>query len=154
MANVPSTTKNIPGQGGQQGTHQSGQQGHQGGNEPKGRTDEGIMGKAREAGSAVLDKAKDAAGAAGEYAGTAAGSVAGGMKSLAGTIRENLPREGVLGTASRGVADSLESGGRYLQEEGLGGMMDDLSTLVRRNPLPALCVGIGLGFLLARMTRS
>lgn len=154
MANTPGTTKINPGQGGQQG-----QQGQQG------RGDEGLLGKARETASAVMDKAKDAASsaargagelasAAGERAESATSSVGGGMKSLAGTLRENLPREGMLGTAGRGVADSLESGGRYLEQEGLGGMVDDLSALIRRNPLPSLLVGIGLGFLLARMTRS
>jgi uncharacterized membrane-anchored protein YhcB (DUF1043 family) len=33
-------------------------------------------------------------------------------------------------------------------------MTDDLTNLIRRNPIPALFVGIGIGFLLARVTRS
>src|SRR5262245_19293019 len=120
MANAPSTPKHTPGQGG---------------NEPRGR-DEGITEKARDAAAGVMDKAKDvassaartageAASAVGERAEAAASSVGSGMQSLAGTLRQNLPREGALGTAGRSVADSLESGGRYLEQEGLSGMMDD-----------------------------
>jgi hypothetical protein len=33
-------------------------------------------------------------------------------------------------------------------------MADDLSGVIRRNPIPALLIGIGIGFLLARSTRS
>jgi hypothetical protein len=72
---------------------------------------------------------------------------------MAGTVREHAP-SGVMGTAASRVADTLESGGRYLREEGLRGMGEDLTELVRRNPIPALLIGIGVGFLLARVTRS
>jgi hypothetical protein len=74
------------------------------------------------------------------------------MSSLAGSVRENMPHEGMMGTASNYVADALESGGRYLQEEGFRGMADDMTNLIRRNPIPALLVGIGLGYLIARST--
>jgi hypothetical protein len=76
------------------------------------------------------------------------------MKSLASSIREHTPRSGVMGTASSAVANTLESGGRYLEEEGLRGIGEDLTNLIRRNPIPALLVGIGVGYLLARATRS
>jgi hypothetical protein len=76
------------------------------------------------------------------------------MKSLAGTIREKAPHGGFVGQASSTVAETLERGGRYLEEQGLSGIGDDLTNLIRRNPIPALLVGIGVGFLLARATRS
>jgi hypothetical protein len=76
------------------------------------------------------------------------------MKSLASTIREKGPHEGMLGSASSAVANSLESGGRYLQEEGLGGIGDELTGLIKRNPLPSVLIGIGIGFLIARATSS
>ncbi len=121
------------------------------------------MDKAKELGSAVVDKAKEAASAVaqtigeagsalGEKAREATSAVGGGMKSLAGSIRENTSRAGVLGTASSSVAGSLEKGGRYLQEEGLRGMAENVARLIRRNPLPALAIGLGVGFLLARVT--
>jgi hypothetical protein len=125
------------------------------------------MDKAKEMASSMLDRAKDAASSmahtvgdagstVGEKANEATSAVGSGMKSLAGTIRENTPREGVLATASSAVANTLEGGGRYLQEEGLGGMAEDATNLIRRNPIPAVLVGIGIGigigFLLAKIT--
>lgn len=121
------------------------------------------MDKARELASSVMDQAQDAASsivhtigdveaAAAKKAQDATTALGSGMKSLAGSIRENLPREGVLGTTSSSVAESLESGGRYLQQEGLGGMAKDVSDLIRRNPIQAILVGVGVGFLLARIT--
>ena len=88
----------------------------------------------------------------GEKANDATAAVGSGMKSLAGTIRQAMPDDGVLGTASSSVAESLESGGRYLQQEGIGGMAKDVTNLIRRNPVPAVLAGIGIGFLLAKVT--
>jgi hypothetical protein len=81
-------------------------------------------------------------------------SVGSGMRSLAGSLRESLPHEGMLGSASSAVADTLDRGGRYLQEEGLRGITADFTELVRRNPIPAVLIGVGVGFLLARSMRS
>jgi ElaB/YqjD/DUF883 family membrane-anchored ribosome-binding protein len=73
------------------------------------------------------------------------------MKSLAGTIRDQGPHEGFLGDATSTVAKTLEQGGRYLQKEGVSGMADDVTDMIRRNPIPAVLVGIGVGFLLAQL---
>jgi hypothetical protein len=116
-----------------------------------------------DAGAAGMEKAKDAAtsvghavseagAAVGDKANEATTAVGGGMKSLASSIRQHSPHEGVLGSASSSVADSLESGGRYLQEEGLRGMAADVTALIQRNPIPSLLIGIGIGFLLAKVT--
>jgi ElaB/YqjD/DUF883 family membrane-anchored ribosome-binding protein len=110
--------------------------------------------KAKDVAQTGWDKTKDAANAAGHVAENATSSVGGGMESLAGTIREKAPQEGMLGNAASTVADTLEKGGRYLREEGLGGMADDLTDTIRRNPLPSVLVGVAIGFLLARATRS
>jgi ElaB/YqjD/DUF883 family membrane-anchored ribosome-binding protein len=114
--------------------------------------------KAQDAGSQAADKAKEALRSTGEAVGQAvdagASSVGGGMKSLASTIRQQGPHEGMLGNASSTVARGLEQGGRYLQKEGLTGMADDLSEVIKRNPIPAVLVGIGIGFMLGQLTRS
>ena len=110
--------------------------------------------KARDVAQTGWDKTKDAAQAAGHMATHATESVGGGMESLAGTIRDKAPREGMLGNAASTVADSLEQGGRYIREEGLSGMADELTNTIRRNPLPAVLIAVGIGFLLARATRS
>jgi len=108
--------------------------------------------KAKEVASNVADKAKDVACNAGQKAEDAAHAVGSGMQSLAGTVREKLPQGGVLGAAGSTLASGLENTGRYLQQEGLKGMGQDLTDLIRRNPLPAILIGVGLGFILARAT--
>ncbi|HXG11521.1 MAG TPA: hypothetical protein VNK04_17330 [Gemmataceae bacterium] len=113
---------------------------------------QGMMEKAKDVAAGAARSAGEAMAAAGRRAEDAAATVGSGMQQLAGTIRENAPREGMLGTASSAVARTLESSGRYLQEEGFRGMLDDLSGLIRRNPIPAVLIGIGIGFLLARTT--
>jgi phage-related protein len=110
--------------------------------------------RARDAASGAQHMAGDVASNIGHKAEDATSAVGGGMKSLAGQVREHGPREGVFGSATSAVADTLEKGGRYLQEEGLRGIGEDLTNLIRRNPIPALLVGIGVGFLLARATTS
>jgi ElaB/YqjD/DUF883 family membrane-anchored ribosome-binding protein len=103
---------------------------------------------AQEAASSVAHKASDVASAAADRADDAISSVGSGMSTLAGQVRQNAPREGTLGSAAGAVASGLEQGGRYLQEHGFGDMADDMTSVVRRYPLPALCVGFGVGFLL------
>ena len=99
--------------------------------------------KGREMAGYVSDKAKATAT-------SATNTVGEGLKSLGDTVREKAP----AGTATTAVADSLEHTGRYLQEEGLSGAANDLTDLIRRNPIPALLVGIGFGFLIAQATST
>ena len=94
---------------------------------------------------ALADTARDWASTAGQKASDAAGAVSSGAASLAGTVRENLP-------GSEYVADAIESGTRYFQENSFRDMADDVAGIIRRNPIPALLVGVGIGFLLARAT--
>jgi len=107
------------------------------------QTGEFIRDKAGQAGEFMKDKADQAAGTAGK-----------GMENLAGTIRDRGPREGILGKATSTVADTLDRTGQYLENQGFSGMAEDLTTMVRNHPLPALLLGIGLGFMLARLTTS
>lgn len=117
--------------------------------------------RTREAASTVTQRAGEMAANVGQRAGEmavnvgqraedATASVGSGIQALAGTIREKGPHGGRLGSASSAVADTLDRGGDYLQEEGLRGIGTDVTNLIRRNPIPALFVGIGIGFLLAR----
>jgi hypothetical protein len=108
--------------------------------------------KAKDLASSAVNRVEEMTNKAEKKADSAVHSVGSGIEELAGTIREKGPHEGVLGTATTKVANTLESGGHYLQEEGLSGMAEDLTNVIRRNPIPALFVGIGIGFLLARAT--
>jgi cell division septum initiation protein DivIVA len=110
--------------------------------------------KARDTASSIGHSASDAASNVGHRAEEATSNVGSGMRSLAGQLRENLPHEGMIGTASSRVADTLDRGGRYLQEEGLQGIASDVTSLVRRYPVPAILICLGVGFLMARSLRS
>jgi len=104
--------------------------------------------RAQEAASNVANQARDVASRAGQQADNAMSSVGESISSLAGTIRENAPQEGMIGNAAGAVADRLQSSGLYLQEHGLGDITDDLGSVIRRYPLPAVGLALGLGFLL------
>jgi len=128
--------------------------------------------KAKEAGGNFADKAKEVGGNfadkassavqgtrkiaenLGDRAEGAMHAVGSGMKAASETIRENLPQSGMLGSATNRVADTIESTGRYLEEQGFGDIGKDLTGMVRRNPVPALLCAAAIGFLLARATRS
>jgi hypothetical protein len=113
-----------------------------------------VADQARDAASSVADKAREAGAAASRTAENLTHRVGSGLESAADTIRDRGPNSGMFGNATKSVADSLESGGRYLQEEGLSGMADDFTQLIKRNPIPALLLAFAAGVLLARVTRS
>jgi gas vesicle protein len=107
--------------------------------------------KAKQTASNVADKAKQVASNVGDRADSAVSGAGKGMENLAQTIRDRGPHEGILGSASSSVASTLESGGRYLEEQGLSGVAEDLTNVIRRNPIPAVLIGVGVGFMLARL---
>jgi len=161
---------------GQTGTHaghtgghgnQSGQ-GGQGGNQGN----QGIAQTAKDMGGQFVEKAKEMGGQFadkatgvmqgakkmtenfGERAGDALHSMGSGMKSAGETIRESMPQSGVLGSAGSRIADTLDSTGRYFEEHNFGNIGEDLTGMIRRNPIPALLCAAAIGFLLARASRS
>jgi uncharacterized protein YjbJ (UPF0337 family) len=95
-------------------------------------------------------KAQELGTAAAEKVGGATRVVGEKMSSLAGTIRENVPQEGTLGSAAQTVANQLDNAGSYLQDKALGNMTQDVSELIRRYPIPSLLIGVGIGYLLSR----
>lgn len=107
----------------------------------------------QQAASTAMGKAQELAGAASKRVDDATTALGERVKSVGGTIRDHGPREGMLGSATGAVADSLEHTGRYIQEEGIMGMAEDVTELIRRNPIPAMLVGVGIGFMLAKMFR-
>jgi hypothetical protein len=121
--------------------------------------------QAQDKANTAADKAKEALGHAGEAVSSAASAVGAtadraasaagtGMQSLADTARRHLPHEGVMGTASKYVTDSLEAGGKYLEDKGLSGMTEDFGNLIKNHPIPAVLIGLGIGYLLGRALRS
>jgi ElaB/YqjD/DUF883 family membrane-anchored ribosome-binding protein len=122
-----------------------------------------VKDKAKDLGSAALQQTKDAASTighrmsdaasyVGQKADDATSAAGGGLKSLASQVRQNAPHEGMMGSAASGVASALDRTGEYLREQGLSGMASDFTNLIRRNPIPALLIGVAVGFLFARAT--
>jgi hypothetical protein len=106
--------------------------------------------KASEMASNLGHKAQDLASTAASRADDTLASVGEGMSSLAGTVRQNAPREGMLGSAAGTLADTLQAGGKYLQEHGLEDMGEDVRGFVRQYPLGSLLAVFGLGLLMGR----
>jgi ABC-type transporter Mla subunit MlaD len=120
----------------------------------KARDTEGqVADKVKDFASQTADRAKDFGKSATNMANTATARVGSGVESMADKLRDSAPREGVVHDAASKVADTLERSGRYLQEEGLAGMADDLTNVIKRNPIPAVLVGIGVGYLIAHALR-
>lgn len=147
------------GQGGQ------GNQGGQGGSQGIAQTAKDMGGqfveRAKEMGGQFADKASGAVQGArkmtenlGERAGDALHTMGSSMKSAGESIREALPQSGMLGAASSRIADTLDSTGRYFEQHNFANIGEDLTGMVRRNPIPALLCAAAVGFLLARASRS
>ena len=108
----------------------------------------------RNAAGYVVDQVKDMAKAGSARAEDATHAIGGGLRAASDAIRQNLPQDGRLGQATSAVAQGLSETGDYIEREGLEGIGSDLTNLIKRNPIPALLLGIGLGFLVARATTS
>ena len=122
--------------------------------ERAGETASNVAHRAGEVASNVAHRAGEVASTAGKRVDSGVSAAGSGMQSFADTVRERGPSSGVLGSATSAVADTLENTGEYLETHGLSGIASDLTDMVRRNPIPALLIGIGVGFLIARATRS
>jgi uncharacterized protein YjbJ (UPF0337 family) len=110
-----------------------------------------------EASGAVAEmtaKAQELGVTAASMAGGAATAVGETMGSLASVIRDNAPHEGTIASAATTVAGGLESASSYLQEKGYENIATDLTAVIRRYPVQSLLIGVGLGYVLARMTKE
>jgi uncharacterized protein YjbJ (UPF0337 family) len=56
----------------------------------------------------------------------------------------------MAGAAATAVADTMAGAGTYVQETGVQALPGDLVGLIRRHPVPALLIGLGIGFVLGR----
>ena len=123
------------------------------------------QGKAREAAADVGEMAGHAASAVGVMASQAAfdvgkkadeltASAGVGIQGLGDRLSKNGPQAGVLGSASQAVAKSVCDGGVYMEDARFSGMTKDVAQLIRRNPIPAILIAIGLGWCVACKLRS
>jgi hypothetical protein len=116
--------------------------------------------KASEVGSYVSEQtsklastARHSAENAGSYvshrADDARHSMGTGIKSMGESLKSAIP-EGAMHDAACSVAESLESTGKYLEEHGFSAMTEDLTNVIKRNPLPSVFIAAGIGFLMAK----
>ena len=109
---------------------------------------------ASDAGCAVGSMASQAACDVGQKANDLTASAGAGIKGLGDKLSQNAPRTGMVGNASQAVAKSVHDGGQYLEDAKFTGMVEDVAQLIRRNPIPAVFLAIGLGWVVARKMRS
>jgi hypothetical protein len=102
-----------------------------------GRTGHGVSESMKDTASSVVEKSKDIASSVSEKAQDTLSS----LGARASDVASNVGRR---------ASDAWETSRDYITNEGFSGMLDDVSDVIRRNPIPALCIGFGLGFILAR----
>jgi len=116
-------------------------------------TAENMRDKAENVVSDAKDKAQQVGTQVADQADAATTTVGAKMTDVAQTIREKAPMSGPVADAAGTAADTLQRAGTYLQEQDLGDMRADLEGIIRRHPIEALLIGLGIGYLLARSTR-
>jgi hypothetical protein len=98
-----------------------------------------------------MEKAQDIAAAAAEKVDQLTAGAGKGLGTIAEGIRKHSPA-GDTGVAFNKLADTVESGGQYLQNHHMADFSDEISQLIRNNPVPAALVALGVGYMLARAT--
>ena len=122
-------------------------------------------GKARDATASVGEMASHAVSAVGAMASQAAcdvgkraddltASAGAGIQGLGEKFGKNAPHTGMLGDASQAVARSVKEGGQYLEGAKLSGITEDIAHVIRRNPIPAVLIAIGLGWFVASKLKN
>ena len=102
------------------------------------------------AASVMQDVARDPKAAADE----AARHVGDGLKSAADRLRARVPDNGIAGQVADTVTDGIKQAATRLQEQGFGGMIDDIVAIVRRYPMQAIFLGLTCGYLFSRLRRD
>ena len=77
-----------------------------------------------------------------------------GIQGLGDMLSKNSPQAGVLKGASDAVAGVVKEGGEYLQEAKLTGLTEDVSHVIRRNPIPSVVIALGVGWFIGRALKG
>jgi uncharacterized protein YjbJ (UPF0337 family) len=84
----------------------------------------------------------------GETMNTAAHDVAARLTGTAGAVGATVQE--TAATAARAVADTVKGAGGYLQATGMDRITGDVTGLIRRYPVSAVLIGLGIGLLVGR----
>jgi hypothetical protein len=109
---------------------------------------------ARHAGSAIGTMASQAASDAGTKADELTARAGASIQGMGERLGKIAPQTGALGSASQAVAQTVKDGGKYIEDAKLGGIAENVAQLIRRNPIAAVCIGIGLGWFLSRKLKG
>lgn len=109
----------------------------------------------KESGQHAIDEVKNAVGAGVHSAQEKVGAAIDKAKETASNVADSVTNAASYAgqkaeDATGKVGAALESTGHYLKEDGLHHMASDMSNMIRRNPMPAMLLGIGLGYLLSQ----
>ena len=110
--------------------------------------------KVCDAANSVGEMASQAVSEVGRKADDLVASAGIGIQGLGDRISKTTPHNGMLGAASQAVAKTVKDGGEYLEGAKLSGITEDVAHLIRRNPIPAVLIAVGLGWFAARRLRS
>ena len=77
-----------------------------------------------------------------------------GIQGLGEMLSKNSPQVGPLKSASDVVAGVVKEGGEYLQDAKLTGMAEDVAHVIRRNPIPAVLIALGVGWFIGRARKG
>jgi len=110
---------------------------------------------AEQAIGAGVDKAKESMGTGMENTQQAISDTIGRAKEAASNIASNVTGAAAYvgqkaESATNTVGGAMENTGHYLKNDGLQHITADVTEMIRRNPVPAMLIGIGFGFLLAQ----
>lgn len=106
------------------------------------------------AGQAMGNMASDAASDVGRRADNLASDAGAGIREFGDRLSKGGPQAGMLGSASQALGQTVQDSGQYLENAKLSGMSRDLAQVVRQNPLPAIGIAFGLGWLLSSRVRN
>ena len=82
-----------------------------------------------------------------EY-GSGGGGISSNLRSRADELGSTVTTK--AGEAAGAIASGVQSARSYLQERDFDELTGDITAWVRRNPIQACLIGIGLGYLIAR----
>ncbi|MDP9064862.1 MAG: hypothetical protein M3O06_03230 [Pseudomonadota bacterium] len=102
-----------------------------------------LKNKAAQLGQSATDKANEGRHAA-----------AGGLASAAASLHDSadgLPGGERVSGLAHSAADKMSSAADYIKSHDVDAVMEDLQTLVKNNPVPAMLTAAAVGFLLGRL---
>lgn len=111
--------------------------------------EENLAGNVTRGVEAAREKSQQFASAAAEKTAELTHSLGNKVKELGSKVREKSPHDTVRDATNK-VADKLESAGSYLENLQFDNVIESVSGMIRRHPMQALAIGIGMGFWLAR----